>query len=61
MQEMLFDPWVGKISWRKKWQLTSVATSFLTVQLTSFLTEEFHRQRSLGATVDGVAELDMTK
>ena len=47
---MLFDPWVRKISWRKKWQLTLV-----------FLTEKFHRQRSLGATVDGVAELDMTE
>ena len=31
-----FEPWVGKIPWRKVWQLTPV-----------FLPGEFHRQRSL--------------
>ena len=31
-----FDPWVGKTSWRRKWQPTPV-----------FLPEKFHRQRSL--------------
>ena len=31
-----FDPWVGKIRWRRKWQLTPV-----------FLPGESHRQRSL--------------
>lgn len=31
-----FDPWFGKIPWRKEWQSTSV-----------FLPEEFHGQRSL--------------
>ena len=32
----LFDPWVGKIPWRRAWQLTPV-----------FLPGEFHGQRSL--------------
>ena len=32
-----FNPWVGKIPWRRKWQPTPV-----------FLPGEFHRQRSLG-------------
>ena len=32
-----FDPWVGKISWRREWQPTPV-----------FLPGEFHRQKSLG-------------
>ena len=31
-----FDPWVGKIPWRRKWQPTPV-----------FLPGEFHRQRNL--------------
>ena len=31
-----FDPWVGKISWKRKWQLTPV-----------FLPEKFHGERSL--------------
>ena len=34
------DRWVGKIPWRRAWQLTPV-----------FLPEESHGQRSLGATV----------
>ena len=33
-----FDPWVGKIPWRRKWQPTPV-----------FLPGEFHGQRSLRA------------
>ena len=37
-----FDPWVGKIPWRRKWLSTSVC-----------LPREFHGQRSL-ATVHGV-------
>ena len=32
----MFDPWVGKIPWRRKWQPTPV-----------FLPGEFHGQRSL--------------
>ena len=32
----MFDPWVGKIPWRRKWQPTPV-----------FLLGEFHEQRSL--------------
>ena len=31
-----FDPWVGKIPWRRKWQLTLV-----------FLSGKFHGQRDL--------------
>ena len=31
-----FDPWVGKIPWKRAWQPTPV-----------FLPEEFHGQRSL--------------
>ena len=31
-----FDPWVGKIPWRRKWQPAPV-----------FLPENLHRQRSL--------------
>ena len=41
-----FDPWVGKIPWRRKWQPTPV-----------LLPRISHGQRSLGqATVHGVAE-----
>ena len=32
-----FDPWVGKIPWRRKWQAASV-----------FLPRKFHEQKSLG-------------
>ena len=35
-QRPSFDPWVGKIPWRREWQPTP-----------GFLTEEFHEQRSL--------------
>ena len=36
MQETRFDSWVGKIPWRRKWQLTPV-----------FLPGESHGHRSL--------------
>ena len=36
MQEVQFDPWVGKIPWRREWQPTSV-----------FLPGKAHGQRSL--------------
>jgi len=46
-----FDPSVGKMSWRRKWQPTPI-----------FLPGESHGWRSLGgATVHRVAELDMTE
>ena len=46
-----FDPWIGKIPWRKAWQPTPV-----------FLPGESHGQRSLvGATVHRVTESDMTE
>ena len=40
-----FNPWVRKIPWRRAWQPTLV-----------FLLGESHGQRSLGATVHGVAK-----
>ena len=46
-----FDPWVGKIPWRKAWQPTSV-----------FLPGESHGQRTLaGYSPYGCTELDMTE
>ena len=46
-----FDPWVGKIPWRRKCQLTPV-----------FLPGEFHRQRSLvGYSPWSHKELDTTE
>ena len=46
-----FDPWVGKIPWRRKWQPTPV-----------FLPGESHGQRSLGGYSPwGHKELDMTE
>ena len=46
-----FDPWVGKILWRRKWQPTPV-----------FLPEESHGQKSLaGYGPQGGKELDMTE
>ena len=46
-----FDPWIGKIPWRKKWQSTPV-----------FLPGESHRQRNLaGYSPWGSKESDMTK
>ena len=40
-----FDPWVGKISWRRKWQPTPV-----------FLPGKSHGQRSLAGYSPGVAK-----
>ena len=40
-----FDPWVGKIPWRRKWQPTPV-----------FLPGESHGQRIWWATVHGVIQ-----
>ena len=46
-----FDPWVGKIPWRRAWQLTAV-----------FLSGESHGQRSLGGYSPwGCKELDTTE
>ena len=46
-----FNPWIGKIPWRKKWQPTPL-----------FLPGESHRQRSLvGCRPFGCKELDMTE
>ena len=46
-----FDPWVGKISWRRKWQLTPV-----------FLPGKSQGQRSLaGYNAWSHKELDMTE
>ena len=46
-----FDPWVGKIPWRRKWQSTPV-----------FLPGEFHGQRSLaGCKPWGHKESDATE
>ena len=45
-----FDHWVGKILWKREWQPTPV-----------FLPGESHEQRSLVATVHGVAESDTTE
>ena len=44
-----FDPWVGKIPWRRKWQPTAV-----------FLSGEFHGRRSLAGYIPWVRkESDM--
>ena len=40
-----FDPWVGKLPWRREWQPTPV-----------FLPGESHGQKSLWATVHRVAK-----
>ena len=45
-----FDPWVGKIPWRREWLPAPV-----------FLPGESHGQRSLAAAVYGVAESDKTQ
>ena len=46
-----FDPWIGKIPWRRKWLLTPV-----------FLPEESHGQRSMaGYSPWGRKELDTTE
>ena len=45
MQETRFDPWVGKIPWRRAWQPTPV-----------FLPGESHGQKSPWATVHRVTK-----
>ena len=51
MRETQFDPWVGKIPWRRKWQPTPV-----------FLPGESHGQRSLEVYSSwGRKESDMTE
>ena len=51
MQETLFNPWVGKIPYKRKWQPTP-----------AFLPGESHGQRSLaGYSPLGPKELDMTE
>ena len=46
-----FSPWVGKIPWKRKWQLAPV-----------FLPGESHEQRSLaGCSPRGCKESDMTE
>ena len=42
-----FNPWVVKISWKRKWQPTPV-----------FLPGKFHGQRSLAGTVHGVQRVE---
>ena len=49
--EMWFDPWAGKMPWRRAWQPTSV-----------FLPGESHGQRSLAVySPQGHKEWDMTE
>ena len=51
MGEMWFDPWVEKIPWRRKWQLTPV-----------FLPGKSHGQRNLvGYSSQDHKESDMTE
>ena len=51
MQRPRFDPWVGKIPWRREWLPTPV-----------FLPREVHGQRSLaGYSPWGRKELDTTE
>ena len=51
MQEPRFDPWVRKISWRKKW-----------LPIPGFLPGDFHGQRSLvGYSPWGRKKLDTTE
>ena len=46
-----FGPWIGKIPWRRAWQLTTV-----------FLPGEFHGQRTLvGYSPSGCKESDTTE
>ena len=50
-KSLRFDPWVGKIPWRRKWPPTPV-----------FLPGEFHEQKSLvGYSPWGLKESDMTE
>ena len=51
VRETRFNPWVGKIPWRRKWQSIPV-----------LLPGKFHGRRSLvGYNPWGHKELDMTK
>ena len=52
VRETRFDPWVGKIPWRRKWQSTP-----------GLLPGKSHGQRSLSmyATAHAVAESDTTE
>ena len=51
VQEPGFNPWIGNIPWRRKWQSTPV-----------FLPGEFYGQGSLaGYSLWGLKELDMTE
>ena len=50
LRKFEFNPWVGTIPWRRKWQPTPV-----------FLPGESHGQRNLGVTVYRVAESDKTE
>ena len=51
MQETRFNPWVGKITWRREW-----------LPIPVFLPGEFQGQRSLaGYSLWGCKESDMTE
>jgi len=51
MRRHEFNPWVGKIPWRREWQLTPV-----------FLPGKSHGERSLlGYSPQGNTESDMTE
>ena len=50
MWETRFNPWVGKIPWRREWLLTQV-----------FLPGKFHRQSRLAGYSPGIAESDTTE
>ena len=51
MQKTRFDPWVGKISWRREWQPTPTV-----------LPRKFHGQRNLaGYSPWGYKESDTTE
>ena len=48
MWETWFNPWIGKVPWRRE-------------VIPVFLPLEFHGQRSLVATIHGITELNMTE
>ena len=55
-----FDPWVGKIPWRRKWQPTPVFFFFFSTPV--FLPGNFLGQRSLASySPQGHKESDMTE
>ena len=50
-RRLRFDPWVGKIPWRREWQPTPI-----------FLTGEIHgKRRQVGYSPWGHKKSDMTK